>query len=38
MTDFKGIRGWNAVDLYTGASFDGLPTFKDAKNQIDKIS
>ena len=38
ITDNKGTKGWNALDLYTGAFFDGhFVTLKDAKNQIDKI-
>ncbi len=37
ITDHKGTKGWSAVDFSTGASFEGFLTFRDAKNQIDKI-
>jgi len=38
ITDHKGTKGWSALDLYTGTSFEGFLTFRDAKNQIDEIT
>lgn len=38
ITNHKGTKGWSAVDFSTGASFEGFLTFRDAKNQIDRIT